>query len=148
MAYEIICVVTNTAKTRFAQMLETGKSFVVGEFSVGSGGHDPLNPHVALTPDPSAVACVSVVFPAAGPPYESIDAIAFITDYCPEFSCIVNPGEATGYVSNICLWAEIVYNGTDPIDEIGTRFLFAIGNMPLKIKTASDTFTFRIAVQL
>jgi hypothetical protein len=146
MAFEIICAITNTAKTRFAQMLETGKSFQVKYFTVGDKGHDPLNPAVALTPDPSLTSCPSNLFPGTSPG-EAIDSIAFVGAYCPEFTCIMEPGEGTGFVSNICLIAEIVYNGTDPVDEVGQTFLFCIGNMPLKIKTDVDTFTFKIEIQ-
>jgi len=141
MAFSVIAAITDVGRQRLAQMLISGKSFVVNQFSVGSGGHDPLDPETALTPDTSATNCPSVVF---GP--ETIDSSSLATSYCPQFTCILEESEAISALSNICLLGEIIYPTTDP--DYGTTFLFAIGNFPLKVKTGSDTFEFRVKVQL
>jgi len=143
MAFEAIAVVSNTGKQRLAQMLDTGKAFQIKFFVVGDGGHDPSDPTTALTPDPADVTCPGALF---GP--EVIDGASIVAPFCPQFECVLNPGEATGNVSSICLIAEIVFNGTDPLNEIGATFIFAIANFPLKVKTALDTFSFTITVQL
>jgi hypothetical protein len=141
MAFSVIAAVTDVGRQRIAQMLISGKSFVVNQFSVGDGGHDTLDPETALTPDTSLVTCPSVIF---GP--ESVDSAALVTAYCPQFTCILEESEAISALSNICLIGEIIYPTTDP--DYGTTFLFAIGNFPLKVKTGSDVFEFRVKVQL
>jgi len=143
MAFEAIAITSNVGKQRLAQLLSTGKAFQITSFVVGDGGHDPGDPTTALTPDPSDVTCSGALF---GP--EVIDSSSVAAPFCPQFECILEVGEATGNVSSICLVATIVFNGTDPVDEIGNTFLFAIAHFPLKVKTALDQFDFTITVQL
>lgn len=141
MAFESLAVVTNEAKRRIADMWVTGKSYKVNTFAISSGGHDPVDPTIALAIDPE-----STVMPGAPPIFgpEPIDSIEYVSDFCPVFICQLEPGEVTGVVSCVALFAEIVYPTTDP--EYGTSFLFAVHNRPQLVFTGTDSATFRINV--
>ena len=89
MSFAVVAIVTDLGRQRIAQQLITGKSFVLDHFSMGSAGHDPLDPTTALSPDPTATSCPSVVF---GP--ESVDASVLITPFCPQLTCRLEPLEA------------------------------------------------------
>lgn len=140
MAFNIIATVTDLGRQKLAEMLISGKSFNVNLFEVGSGGHDPLDPTIALTPDPTATTCASSVF---GP--EAIDSSFLSSQFCPEFVCRLETNEAVAPLSTICLIGTVVYPDTDP--EFGTTFLFAVGNFPLRVKTDAEDLEFRVVVQ-
>jgi len=141
---EVTAVVTNTARQRHAQQLVTGKSFQIKYFVVGSEGHDPSDPLVALSPDPSLTELPGTVFGE-----EPVDGSGYLSSTCPYWTCIVEMAEAVGaQVSSIGLVAEIIDNGTDPINEVGTTFLYALANMPLAVKTSNAQFTFTVGIQL
>ena len=139
MAFSIIAATTDLARQRIAQMLISGKSFQVNEFSIGDAGHDPMDPTVALTPDVTLVNCPSTLF---GP--EPIDSATLITPYCIEFVCVVGASEYAGPVSNICLLGQIVYPPTDI--EYGSYFLYAIGNFPLQTKVIGKDMTLTVTI--
>lgn len=146
MAFSIIAAITDGGRQRLAEMLigghdGNGKAFVIDTFSVGSGGHDVLDPTIALTPDTTATVCPSTVF---GP--EPVDSATRPTTYCPEFECRLEANEAVAALSNICLLGKVVWPTTDP--EYGQRFLFALGNFPLRVKVDTETITFQVSVQL
>jgi hypothetical protein len=143
MAFTVISSITDVGRQRLASSLITGKSFQIDQFSVGSGGHDPLDPATALTPDPTLSACPSTVF---GP--EPIDAATLISQFCPEFTCVLAPNEAVAALSNICLIGTIIYSPLIGDPDVGSTFLFAIGNFPLRVKTDRESLTFRVTVQL
>lgn len=136
--YEVVAVVTNGAKQRLAEMMATGKSFMINQFALTDQGHDTLDPAVALTPDPTRETCMPN--PPGGAPRftDSIDSYSYTGTFCPEFTCRVDYGEAIGEISSICLIAQIVYSPTSGDPELGTTFLFAYANMPLWVKTALD----------
>lgn len=154
---EALALVTNQGKARIAEMLATGKSFVVDHFVIGANGHDPADPTLAITPDPSRTGCYCG---PVGAPVESlttaggcslldvIDGVSFASLSCPVFTAIVQPGEATGAVSSLCLLGTVVYSPIPGDPEIGVRFLFAIANFPLKFKTPTDRFQYEVLVQL
>jgi hypothetical protein len=142
MAFSVIATVTDIGRQRLAQSIITGKAFQVDQFSVGSAGHDPLDPATALTPDPTATTCPSVVF---GP--EPIDAATLVSQFCPEFTCRLEPTEAVASLSNICLIGTIVWSPIAGDPDLGTTFLFAIGNFPLRVKTDTESAEFRVIVQ-
>jgi len=139
VSFSVIATITDVGRQRLASGLITGKSFQIDQFSVGSGGHDPLDPSTPLTPDPAAVACPSVVF---GP--EPIDAATLISQFCPEFTCRLNPSEAIASLSNICLIGTVIYSPLPGDPDVGTTFLFAIGNFPLRVKTDVESVEFRV----
>lgn len=147
-----LAIVTNNGKARMAEMLATGKSFVVDKFVIGDAGHDPLDPTIAITPDPSRDGCyctVPSITVAGGCVFEdTIDSVSLTSAFCPVFTCILNPGEATGIVSSVCLIGTVIYS-PDPLDpDLGTEFAFAIANFPIRVKTPPDTYEFEIGIQL
>ena len=142
MAFSVIATVTDIGRQKLASSLITGKSFQIDQFSVGSGGHDPLDPSTALTPDPTATSCPDVVF---GP--EPVDAAVLTAQFCPEFTCRLLPAEAVAPLSDICLLGTFVYSPLVGDPDIGTSFLFALGNFPLRVKTDVEQLEFRVTVQ-
>ena len=145
MAYEIIAVVTNTAKSAMAEALATGKSFKIDNFALGSNGHDPTNPTTALTPDPSQTECVPGSSPMFGP--EPIDSYAYTGSFCPEFTCRVEEGEAVGVISSLCLIATYVYSPTPGDPDVGTTFLYGIAHMPFWAKTDQDSREWKVTLR-
>lgn len=152
---EAVALVTSQGKARIAEMLATGKSFIVDTFVVGSNGHDLVDPTLAVTPDPSRTGCycgtlgsvVESISEVGGCSLvEAIDGVSFTNFACPVFTATIPVGVATGAVSSVCLLGTVVYPVDDP--EVGLKFLFAIANFPLKIKTPSDRFQYEIFVQI
>lgn len=85
MAITVLAALTDRARAALADLTVTGQSFVVNQFEVGSGGHDPGNPIVALTPDTTLQELPQLTF---GP--EPIDESGLPGDlFTPEFLCIL-----------------------------------------------------------
>ena len=142
MALSVIAVVTDTARQKLADMLISGKSFQVTHFTTGNGGHDPGNPTIALTPDPTVIELPSRTF---GP--KVLNDAQLISAFCPRFEGILENTEAVGELSNVGLIATMIYSPIPADPVIGTQFLFAVGNFPLKVKTDTDELTIRITLQ-
>ena len=142
MAFAVIATITNVGRQRMAQALATGKSFAVDKFSLGQGGHDALDPSIALTPDPTAVTCPSTVF---GP--KAVTSSSLVSPFCPEFVCDLSESEAVSPLSNICMIGTIVYSPVPGDPELGTEFLFAQGNFPLRVKLDTELLTFTVTIQ-
>jgi hypothetical protein len=140
MAYDSIAVITDEAKRRMGESWVTGKSFKVKYFSISSGGHNPLDPTVALAVDPTQTEMQGAVLLGPAP----IDGYEFSSDNCPIILCNVLPGEIIGAVSSLGLWAEVEYVPPGDPEPVGTRFLFAIHNRPLVVFTGSDSAEFRV----
>ena len=143
MAITVLAAITDQGRAAFADLTVSGTSFVVSQFEVGSGGHDPGNPIVALTPDTSLGELPQITF---GP--EPVDEASLPDDlYTPEFDCYLQANEAVGELSNIGLLA--VYNDTDVNEAaglVGETFLFAIGNFPLRVKVDTEVVEFTVSV--
>jgi len=142
MAQAIIASITDLARTRFAEMLQMGRAFTVTDFVVGSGGHDPSDAQIALSPDPS-----DTVLPLQSFGPQTITSKTLISPFCVEYICELQLLEAVGPISNIGLRATFTFSPivADPL--VGTKFLFSIANTPLAIKTDSESKTFAIQVQ-
>ena len=142
MAQAVVSTITDVARSKFAEMLSIGRSFTVTSFVTGEGCHDPGDPAVALTPNPSALSLRLQTF---GP--KAITSKTLISPFCVEYVVDLLNLEAVGPISNIGLIATYTYSPipSDPL--IGQTFLFAIGNMPLQIKTDSESKQFRVQVQ-
>jgi hypothetical protein len=147
-AISIIAALTDTGRARIADMTVSGRGFQVQQFVVGAGGHDPNNPTVVLTPDPSVTSLPDQTYGPAplvqtNPPYTGI----LISPYCPQFTGLLDTTQANGEISNVGLIATIT-SSLIPLDPlVGTTFLFAIGNRPLIVKTDNDQFTINVTLQ-
>jgi len=141
MAQAIIATITDTARTSFATMLSLGRAFTITDFVTGEGGHDPGDPAVALTPDPTVT---TLPFQSFGP--KAITSKTLISPFCVEYLCDLDLLEAVGPLSNIGLIATYTFSPISGDPLIGTNFLFSLGNFPLSIKTDSETRS--IAVQV
>jgi hypothetical protein len=128
-----------------AQQLLYGYGFRVDYFVLGAGGHDPGNPTIALPLDTDVTELPGQFF---GP--EPIDVKELVTATCPRFICIAQPGEAVGGISNLGLIATVlsVPSGS-PVDApaVGSTFLYAICNFPLRYKVSASRETFTISVK-
>lgn len=142
MAVTVISAITDKGRAAFADLTVNGTSFVVNQFEVGAGGHDVGNPIVALTPDTSLAEIPGLTF---GP--EPIDDAVLVDLFTPEFVCTLQQNEAVGQLSNIGLIATYVSAPADP-DLVGTSFLFAIGNFPLRVKVDTEVIDLRVSVIL
>jgi len=142
MATQVLAAVTDLGRQRLADQLITGRSFSIEDFSVGDGGHDPLNPTQALTPDPTLTILPGQFF---GP--VPVTAKSLVSIFCPRFDCVLGLSDAVGPISNIGLFATINFSPIfgDPL--VGTSFLFAIGNFPLRVKTDTETLEIRVLIQ-
>ncbi len=145
MAFNVIASVTDQARQRIADMLKTGKSFQVDQFSVSDGGHSLGDPTVALAPNPTAITCPTSTF-SFGP--IAVNAATLVSAFCPQFTCVLDTGQANAGLSSLCLHATIVYSPITDDPDVGESFLFAIANFPLKVKTSSDVFSFNALIQL
>jgi len=141
MAQAIIATITDTARTSFATMLSLGRAFTITDFVTGEGGHDPGDPAVALTPDPTVT---TLPFQSFGP--KAITSKTLISPFCVEYLCDLDLLEAVGPLSNIGLIATYTFSPISGDPLVGTNFLFSLGNFPLSIKTDSETRS--IAVQV
>ncbi len=138
MSITVLAAITDQGRAAFADLTVNGTSFVVNQFEVGNGGHDPGNPIVALTPDTSLGELPSITF---GP--EPIDESSLPDDlFTPEFDCFLQQNEAVGELSNIGLLA--TYPPGTPLE--GETFLFAIGNFPLRVKVDTEIVEFTVSV--
>lgn len=143
MALTVIASLTDVGRNRLAQQLISGKSFLVNQFSVNSAGHDPSSPTIALTPDTTATVC-----PGGAPLFtDDIASSTLLNAFCPQFECVIPLGAGIGSISNLCLFGHVVYSPIPNDPDIGSSFLFAIGNFPLKVKTAADTLTMVVSIQ-
>jgi len=142
MAQAIIATITDVARTKFADMLAVGRAFTITDFVTGEGGHDPGDPSVALTPDPTVT---TLPLQSFGP--RIITSKSLISPYCVEYIANLGLLDAVGNLSNIGLIATFTYSPilSDPL--IGTTFLYAVGNFPLRVKTDSESIALSLQVQ-
>ncbi len=141
MSITVLAAITDQGRAAFADLTVNGTSFVVNQFEIGNGGHDSGNPIVALTPDTSLGELPSITF---GP--EPIDESSLPDDlFTPEFDCFLQQNEAVGELSNIGLLATYVSAPANP-GLVGTTFLFAIGNFPLRVKVDTEIVEFRVSI--
>lgn len=145
MAFSVVTTVTDQGRMRIAEQLKTGKSFQITRFKVSDGGHSPGDPSIALAPNPNAITCPYRTF-QYGP--QEINAASLVSAFCPQFVCILEPGQASGPLSSVCLIATTVYSPVVGDPDVGEDFLFSIGNFPLKGKTVLDRFVFNCLIQL
>lgn len=147
-AVAVIAAITNIGRNRIADMTISGRGFQITEFVVGSGGHDPGDPTVALSPDPTVTVLPDQTFGPKllvenNPPFTGV----LVTPFCPQFTALLDFTEANGELSNVGLIGTIVYSPISGDPLVGSKFLFAVGNRPLIVKTDNDQFTINITLQ-
>lgn len=142
MAQAIVASITDTARSNFANMLAEGRAFTITDFVTGEGGHDPGDPAVALTPDPTVLTLPQQTF---GP--KAMSDKELISPFCVEYTANLEPLEAVGPLSNVGLIATFTFSPIPGDPLLGTQFLFAVGNFPLQIKTDSESKEITIQVQ-
>jgi len=103
---DFVVSLTKKGREMEAQQLKYGYGFTVNYFELGSGGHDPGNPTLALPLNTDVTELPQQFF---GP--EPIDLVTLVTTTCLEFTCVVQPGQAVGGISNLGLVATMLYNG-------------------------------------
>lgn len=147
-AEPIIAALTQIGRNRIADMTVSGRGFQVESFVVGNGGHDPGDPNVVLSPNPTVTTLPQQTFGPKllvqnNPPFTGI----LISNFCPMFTALLDYPEANGEISNIGLIARIVYSPilNDPL--LNSTFLFAVGNRALLIKTDNDQLMINITLQ-
>lgn len=148
MSISVIAALTEIGRNRIADMGISGRGFQIVKFVVGSGGHDPGDPFVALSPDPGVT---SLPFQTFGPkalviPAPNLTGI-LVTPFCPRFRALLDYMEANGAISNYGLIGRITSSSTPGDPLIGSEFLFAVGNTPLKVKTDADQLEIDITLQ-
>lgn len=99
-------VVSLTRKGREIEAQQTlyGYGFKISSFVMGAGGHDPGNPNLALPLDLDVTELPGQFFWP-----EPIDVAELINPTCPRFTCILQPGEAVGGISNLGLIGVVEY---------------------------------------
>jgi hypothetical protein len=142
---DFVVSLTTKGREMEAQQLLYGYGFSVDYFVLGAGGHDPGNPTLALPLDTDVLSLPGQFF---GP--EPIDEKELVTPTCPRFTCIVQAGEGVGGISNLGLHATIlsVPAGSPPTAPVvGSTFLYALSNFPLRYKVSASMETFTISIK-
>ena len=143
--FSIITQITNQGKQRYQNMLLTGESFKLIHFTVGQGGHDPLDPRQTLTPDPSAINLPLENTTFLPKPFETINNQIYsgsIYNVIAELDFM----DAIGSLSNLGIWGQIIFDGTSIVTN-GAIFLFSMGNFPLQVKTTAEQKRFICSFQ-
>lgn len=131
--FEINTAVTNIGKQYTARSIVNDVAFHITNYSIGTAGSDasgyPLVPDLTLTTCPDS----SIM-----PETSTFTSISYSSTFCVEFNIHLDTTEGNGTSSNLCLIGQIT-ESSNPI-EIGTYFLYAIGNYGDKTKTVTDVW--------
>jgi len=138
---DFVVTITDQGRAFEAQQLIYGYGFEIQFYVLGAGGADPGNPTLALPLNLSVTSLPGQFF---GP--QPIDQSRLLNPTCCQFICIAQPGQAVGPISNLGLVATVLsVPAGSPVDApvLGSTFLYAITNFPLRYKSASTRETFR-----
>lgn len=136
---DIVVSLTKKGRELEAQQLLYGYAFKVDYFEVGSGGHDPGNPTIALPLDQEVTVLPGSYF---GP--EPVDEGILISSTCPRWTCILQPGEAVGGMSNFGLVATVLFVPSASILITAADINAGSSDMnflPTDVSTGSETIT-------
>ena len=142
---DFVVSLTKKGRELEAQQLLYGYGFRIDYFVLGAGGHDPGNPTVALPLNTDVLELQGQFF---GP--EPIDIKELVTATCPRFTCVVQAGEAVGGISDLGLIATVLSVPTgSPVDAptVGSTFLYALTNFPLRYKVSASRETFSVSIK-
>jgi hypothetical protein len=140
---------TDLARHNTARAINGEISFQVIGFSVGRGGCNPTDPVHILPIDTTQQTLADQVYPDAvagdTASFASIDNVGNNTlVYNCRLPATPTPTNADYALSELALWAEIVYAGNP--SEIGTIFCYAISHMPIQCKTNRDVALYRAVI--
>lgn len=139
----IIAILTDEARTKFAQMTLGLLSFKIKGFAVGRSGYIDLNP-VKITPiDGSLMDLEDHFFPAIG--IKLVETIETPTLSTVVANCRLAKDDAVAGLGEIGVWAEIVYSLAP--SEIGDTFLMAVSHFPIVTKTLRQAILYRMIIQ-
>lgn len=139
----IIAVLTDEARTKFAQMTLGMLSFKVKGFAVGRSGYNSTNP-VKITPiDGSLTDIEDHFFPTVG--IKLVEAVELPTPSTVVANCRLGKDDAIAALGEIGVWAEIVYSLAP--SEIGNTFLMAVSHFPIVTKTLRQAILYRMIIQ-
>ena len=142
---DFVVSLTTGGRRMEAQQTLYGYGFRVDYFVVGSGGHDPGNPTVALPLDTDVDTLPGQFFGS-----EPVDSALLLNPTCPQWTCVLQPGEAVGGISNLGLIATVLYVPPgSPVDApvVGSTFLYAVTNFPLRFKLSSSRESFYVSLK-
>ena len=136
---------TRTGRQIEAQQLVYGYAYEIQFFELGSGGHDPANPTVALPLNTDVTELPGVFF---GP--EPFDSAIMMTPTCSQFTCVAQQGDAVGGISNLGLIGVITY--VPPGSPLGapvkgSQFLHSLCNFALNYKVSSSRESFVVKIK-
>lgn len=142
---DFVVSLTTKGREMEAQQLLYGYGFSIDFFELGAGGHDPGNPTLALPLDTDVLELPGQFF---GP--EPIDERELVTPTCPRFTCVVQAGEGVGGISNLGLVATVLSvpaGSPTTAPAVGSTFLYAITNFPLRYKVSASMETFTVSIK-
>jgi len=139
---EISALLTEEAARRQAEHETEGKAFKIVGFSLGNAGHDPSDPTLPLSPDPTLTTCQTPVF---GP--KAVSGYTFANNFCPIWECFIDRGEGAILYSSLCLLAQIVSSPIPGDPEVNSTFLYAVANFSQRPKADDEMMTIRVGVQ-
>lgn len=73
-----------------------------------------------------------------------------MTPTCPRFTCVVQAGEGVGGISNLGLVATVLSvpaGSPTTAPAVGSTFLYAITNFPLRYKVSASMETFTVSIK-
>lgn len=166
MSYAILALVTNRAKRTFQICHRLGYAEQVTHFCCGANGHDPDSFMSSLTPDPSydpdpdhdghrvpanITVAVTAIASAVDDPY-----------FATIWTCLLAEGVGTGPLSSVYLLAQMVCPIVNPtpaqlaayeaalaaagLMAVGKLWVWAYANMPLSVKTDTESRSLPVAV--
>jgi len=139
----IIAVLTDEARTLFAQSTLGLLSFKLAGFAVGRGGYNGTNPVKVISIDSSSTSLIDQFFPVTG--IKTLETIETPTLSTIVADCRLSKDDAVSALGEIGLWAEIIYS-IAPSD-IGRQFLLAIAHFPIVTKTLRQAILYRLIIQ-
>ena len=139
----IIAVLTDEARTKFAQMTLGMLSFKIKGFAVGRSGYNDTNPVKITAIDSSLIDLEDHFFPAVG--IKLVEAVERPTTSTVVANCRLGRDDAIAGLGEIGVWAEIIYSQAP--SEIGTTFLMAVSHFPIVTKTMRQAILYRMIIQ-
>lgn len=141
MATSLVGTILDIGRAWEAKGAVAGVGFKVVDFQIGTEGHDPSDPSIALAVDTTLTALPGQVFE------DTIDSSGFLNPTCPQWTCVIETGELIGQdISSIMLVAEVLSVGTATDVNVGDRIPYLMANYPREPKSSGKKLTFTIGL--